>query len=277
VEKHAEGDVMRPKVLIPVGYGLNCEDETAHVYKLLRADAEKVHINDVLEKPKMISDYQIIDFVGGFADGDHVSAGKILANRLRYGLGDELSDFVRDGKLIIGVCNGFQALAKSGLLPGFDADYKTQRITLVQNDSGRYEDRWVDLSVSADSKCVWTRGIDKLCLPVRHGEGKLKVEDRSVLKRLARDGQVVLRYADPQEGKPTMRYPFNPNGSAEAIAGVCDTTGRVLGMMPHREAYWSPYNHPGWQRQKMDGTLPKEGAGISISRNGVEYAKENLL
>lgn len=268
---------MRPRVLIPVGYGLNCEEETAFIYKLLGAEVNKVHINDLLANPKMMADYHIIDFIGGFSDGDHIAAGKIHANRLRYKLGEELYEFIQDGKLIIGVCNGFQSLIKSGILPGFDGDYRTQRMTLTYNDSGKFEDRWVHLGVNTDSKCIWTRGIKELYLPVRHGEGKIRIRDPTVLERLKKDNQIVLYYVNPKDRKPTMEYPYNPNGSDEAIAGICDPTGRVFGLMPHREAFWSPFNHPSWTRLKIEGRLPKEGMGVQISRNGVEYARENLI
>lgn len=268
---------MRPRVLVPVGYGLNCEEETVYIYRLLGAEVDKIHINDLRENPKMIAYYQIIDFIGGFSDGDHIAAGKIHANRFRYSLEEELHEFIQDGKLIIGVCNGFQALIKSGLLPGFDGDYRTQRMTLTYNDSGKFEDRWVHLGVNTDSKCVWATGMEELYLPVRHGEGKVRIRDPSVLEKLEKNGQIVLRYIDPRDKKPTMEYPYNPNGSDWAIAGICDPTGRVFGKMPHREAFWSPHNHPNWTRLKLEGKLPEEGMGIQISRNGVEYALENLI
>jgi len=277
MEKNFGESMMEPKVLVPVGYGLNCEEETSYLYKLLGAKVDKIHINDLFEKPKVISNYQIIDFIGGFVDGDHVAAGKIHANRLKYRIEEELYQFVHEGKLIIGVCNGFQSLIKSGLLPGFDDDYRTQRMTLTYNDSGKFEGRWVHLVVNRNSKCIWTRGIEELYLPVRHGEGKVRIRDPTVLERLEKDNQIVLFYANPADKKPTMEYPYNPNGSDDAIAGICDPTGRVFGKMPHREAFWSPYNHPNWPRLKVDGKMPKEGGGVQISRNGVEYAREHLI
>jgi phosphoribosylformylglycinamidine (FGAM) synthase-like amidotransferase family enzyme len=276
MEKNFGELVMQPKVLVPIGYGLNCEDETTYIYQLLGAKIDKVHINDLCEKPKIISNYHIIDFIGGFVDGDHIAAGKIHANRLKYSLGEELYKFIHEGKIIIGVCNGFQTLIKSGLLPGFDDDYQTQMMTLTYNNSGKFEDRWVHLVVNQNSKCIWMKGIKELYLPVRHGEGKVRVRDPSVLERLKRSGQIVLFYAKTEDKKPTMKYPYNPNGSDGAIAGICDPTGRVFGKMPHREAFWSPYNHPNWTRLKIDGTIP-EGMGIQISRNGVEYAREHLI
>ncbi len=267
---------MKPRVLVPVGYGLNCEEETVYIYRLLGAEVDKVHINDLINKPKMLREYHVIDLIGGFVDGDHITAGIIHANRLRYNLEEELQEFIQAGKLIIGVCNGFQTLVKAGLLPGFDGDYKTQRITLIYNDSGKFEDRWVHLSVNKDSNCIWTKGIENIFLPVRHGEGKIRT-DPSVLDELNNSDQIVLFYADPIDGKPTMEYPNNPNGSDMAIAGICDPTGRIFGLMPHREAFWSPYNHPKWHRLKIEGKLPSEGPGIQISRNGIEYVREHLI
>jgi len=267
----------KPRVLIPSGFGLNCERETAYTYEVVGADADIVHINDLIANPGMLENCQILDFIGGFSDGDHYGSGKVHKNRLKHALGDELDNFIKEGKLVIGVCNGFQAMAKYGMLPGFNGDYRTQRMTLVGNDSGKFEDRWVHLGVNPDSNCVWTKGIKELYLPVRHGEGKIRASDPTVLDRLERNNQVVLRYIDPRNGNPTMEYPYNPNGSDRAIAGVCDPTGLVFGKMPHREAYWSPYNNPNWTRLKIDGKLPKEGAGLQISRNGVEYAIANLI
>ncbi len=164
---------MKPKVLIPKGYGLNCEAETAYSYSSLGAHTHIVHINDILANPKMLEEFHIFALVGGFSDGDHIAAGKIHANRLRFGLGDAIADFVEDGKLVIGVCNGFQALVKARMLPNFNPD--EQEATVTYNDSGKFEDRWVTMKVNPDSKSIWTKGMDTITLPVRHGEGKFRV------------------------------------------------------------------------------------------------------
>ncbi len=267
---------MIPKVLIPTGYGLNCEEETANLFQMSGAKTKKVHINDLRDNPQIIADYHIIALIGGFSDGDHIAGGKIHANRLKYGLKDELTDFIQEGKLIIGICNGFQALVKSGFLPGYEDDHYTQKLTLTYNDSGKFEDRWVNLGVNHDSHCVWTKNIDELYFPVRHGEGKVRVPD-SVQMRLETTQQITLYYVKPGGKTPTMQYPYNPNGSDGAIAGICDTSGRVFALMPHPEAYWSPYNHPNWSRLKLNSKLPNEGMGLLISRNGVEYAREHLI
>ena len=268
---------MQPKVLIPVGYGLNCEDETIFTWEFVGAKATKVHINSLCENPRMLSDYHILDLIGGFSDGDHIAAGKVHANRLRYRLSEELIQFIGDGKLIIGVCNGFQTLVKAGFLPGFDRSYTALNVTLTYNDSGIFEDRWVHLKVNTESNCVFTKGLEKLYLPVRHGEGKLVVKDKSILKKLEKGDQIVLKYIHEKTREPTMEYPYNPNGSVAAIAGICDPTGRVFGMMPHREAFWSPYNYPHWPRLKIRGKVPEEKHSLQISRNAVEYVKNGLI
>jgi phosphoribosylformylglycinamidine synthase len=269
--------MMKPKVLVPTGYGLNCEEETCYSYNSLGAEARKIHINDLLDNPKTIEDYHILALVGGFSDGDHLAAGRIHANRLRFRLEEPLREFIEDGKLVIGVCNGFQAMVKAGILPAIDSDYRTQTVTLTYNDSGKFEDRWVHIGVNPKSRCVWTKGIERLYLPIRHGEGKIRAIDTRTLERLESNNQNVLFYADPRTGRPTSEYPYNPNGSAKAIAGICDPTGRVFGMMPHWEAYRSPYNHPNWTRLEGNGGLPKEGMGLQVARNAIRYVQEKLM
>lgn len=267
----------RPKVLIPSGYGLNCEEETAFGYRLLGADVDIVHINDIIENLKMIENYHIIALIGGFSDGDHIASGKIHANRLRYKFGDALDQFIKDEKLIIGVCNGFQAMIKAGILPALDNNYRAETMTLTYNDSGKFEDRWVHLGANKISKCVWTKGIDSLYLPVRHGEGKIRTLNEAVLRKLENANQIALFYVNPKTGRPAESdYPHNPNGSVKAIAGICDPTGRIFGMMPHWEAFLSIYNYPNWTRLKP-GDRQKEGLGIQIPKNAIKYVKERLL
>jgi len=267
---------MQPRVLIPTGYGLNCEDETVYAFRLAGGRADKVHLSDIFSKPAMLEKYQILAMIGGFSFGDHIAAGKVLANRYKYLLLEELEKFIVAGKLIIGICNGFQSMVECGLLPGLDGDYTTQLTSLAPNNSGVFEDRWVTLRANPDSPCVFTKGIDLIPLPVRHGEGKFMVMNEEVLARLWSNRQVTLQYVDPSTGKPTHIYPFNPNGSVDAIAGICDTTGRVFGMMPHPEAYNSPYNHPDWIRQRHEGSLPAGGLGLRIFGNAAEYIRNNF-
>ena len=258
-----------PNALILVGFGINCDYETEHAFQLAGATAERVHLNDLLENKGMLAWYNIIALPGGFSFGDHVASGRVLANRLRYGLGPDLMSFVADGGLVIGICNGFQVLVKMGMLPGFDVGFK-QEVTLTLNDSGKFEDRWVYLKPDGDSKCVFSQGISSLYLPVRHGEGKFLVDCDETLERLRANGQVVFRYCNPDGSRPV--YPFNPNGSVDDIAGICDRTGRVFGMMPHPEGYLYRENHPRWTREE----LPPEGLGRQVFRNAVEYVRSNM-
>lgn len=243
---------------------------------MVGAEADKIFLKELVEKPDMLEDYQILAMIGGFSFGDHIAAGKVLANIYKFKLGEEIQKFIEEGKLIFGECNGFQVLVKAGVLPGFDADYTTQCVTLTYNDSGIFEDRWVQLRVNPKSNCVFTQGFEKIYLPIRHGEGKFVVRDDYDLERLHKGNQIVLQYAD-ESGQPTMSYPQNPNGSVEAIAGICDPTGKIFGKMPHATAYLSPYNHPHWTRLKVEGNIPEEGGGVQIFRNAIEYSKRNLV
>jgi phosphoribosylformylglycinamidine synthase len=253
----------------------------AHACRLGGADeVDIVHISELVYGDKRLDDYQFLNLPGGFLDGDDLGAARAGANRLRYTrvkttgerLFDQILRFIRDGKLILGVCNGFQLMVKSGMLPGFDGDYEIQRVTITYNDSGRFEDRWVSLVINHESPCVFTRGLESVYLPVRHGEGKFIPGDNETLKRLKQRGLVVAQYTDRHGQRPTMEYPLNPNGSVEAIAGICDETGRLMGLMPHPEAYTHFTNHPRWTREK----LQEEGRGVAFFRNAVEYVRKNL-
>lgn len=246
-------------VAVLTGYGINCDYETAHAFELAGAKAERIHIGGLAAKS--LDDYQIMAIPGGFSFGDDIAAGKMLANKMRAVAGGQIEKFVADGKLIIGICNGFQALVKYALLP----EPGKQTITLAFNDSGRFEDRWVHLR--PEGRCVWTRGIEELYLPVRHGEGKLAAP-RAELKRLEGEGLVALRYAAPDGGKPV--YPQNPNGSLNDIAGICDPSGRVFGLMPHPEGHLYRTNHPRWTRGER-GTL-----GLEVFKNAVKFAEDEL-
>jgi len=260
-------------VLIITGYGLNCEVESKYAWELAGARAELVHFNDLLARPSMLHDFAALMFVGGFSYGDHMTSGHAFGLRARHRMSEDLSRYIADGRLILGACNGFQIMVKLGLLPGLDNDYFTQKLTIMQNDCGSFQDRWITLRFESNSPCIFTRGIGSMPLPVRHGEGKLFTLDNELLDRLEAERCVACRYADPATGEATQEFPHNPNGSQRAIAGLCDPTGRVFGLMPHPEAYLYPENHPLWDRQKLDGTLPLHGLGLQIFRNAVEYMK----
>lgn len=255
------------KVCVLRTAGTNCDKETAFSFQKAGASVELVHINKLASQGKDLHSYQILAFPGGFSYGDDIASGKIFANELKYKLVDELKKFIADGKLIIGICNGFQILVKSGLLPG-EAGLK-QTTSLIINDSGKFEDRWVYLKASG--KCVWTKNLaEVIYLPVAHGEGKF-VADKSVLKSLENSGQVVFKYCD-EKGNVDCGYPNNPNGSLESIAGICDQTGRIFGLMPHPERHVSFLQHPRWTGAKTTAT----GGGLKIFENAVQYAKKHL-
>jgi phosphoribosylformylglycinamidine synthase len=264
----------RPRVLVLTGYGINCDWETKAAFEMAGADAERVHVNDLISGDKKLSDFQIMAFPGGFSFGDDIASGKVLAVKSKVNLGHEIMRFVEDEKLIIGICNGFQVVAKYGLMADPGGDYKTQRVTVTFNDSNRYEDRWVYLSRVSD-KCVWTRGVDRIYLPVAHGEGKFFAPDDR-LQDIEDNDQVAFRYSTPDYQPAGGKFPLNPNGSLNDIAGICDPTGRLLGMMPHPERFMHFTNHPHWTRLKEELTragekVPVEGEGLRIFKNGVEY------
>ncbi len=261
------------RVLILTGLGLNCEAETEAAFRLAGARPERVHLLDLLERgaAPRLADYPVLAFIGGFAFGDHLGAGFVFANKIRWRLYDQLLEFIERGGLALGICNGFQTMTRLGLLPGLDGDYRTPRATLAPNDRLGYRDAWVRLAFDADSPCVWTRGLTEMELPSRHGEGKFLAESEELSARLEASRQVCVRYVDPA-GRPTLEWPHNPGGSPRAVAGVCDPSGRLFGLMPHPDAYLYPFHHPQWRRLERSGNLPAEGAGLAIFRNGVDAA-----
>ncbi|MBU1934395.1 phosphoribosylformylglycinamidine synthase I [Patescibacteria group bacterium] len=263
----------KPKVIVLRTAGTNCDVETAHAFTMCGAYADLVHINELVRGEKVLGDYHILAIPGGFTYGDDIASGKILANDVRYRLGGELKKFIDSGRLIIGICNGFQVLVKSGILPGVNG--KGLLATLSFNDSGKFEDRWTYLknqrSKIKNQKCVWTKNISKIIyLPVAHGEGKFITKDKAVLQALKKNNQIVFQYVD-EKGRPAG-YPYNPNGSVDNIAGICDPTGRVLGLMPHPERHVFGTHHPRWTREG----LKKSGDGLAIFRNGVDYVKQEF-
>jgi phosphoribosylformylglycinamidine synthase len=251
-----------PRALILRAPGANCDVETAFAFEKAGADAERVHINRLREKPDLLRQYQILAVPGGFTYGDDVAAGKILAVQMKHFLEEELRKFRDREKLILGVCNGFQALLKAGLIIQPDDDGPL--VTLTNNTLGRFEDRWIHLAVTSE-KSPFLKGCSRLFLPVAHGEGRILARESWILKGLEHAGQVVLKYVDA-EGKPGG-YPINPNGSEGDIAGLCDATGRVLGLMPHPERHVLPTQHPRWTREGLQA----EGDGLRIFRNAVEF------
>ncbi len=271
------------KALVLTGYGLNCDNETDFSLRLAGADSRRMHINELISKARSdsadpLSDSQILVFGGGFSWADDHGAGVLMASKMKRHLGRQLKTFVDGGNLILGICNGFQALVNLGLLPGFNGRYQDREVALTHNDSGNFMDAWVALKVNPRSPNIFTKGLTHLELPVRHGEGKFYATEDTI-KWLFQNDQVVLQYADDKNEAADGRWPLNPNGSLFDIAGICDPTGRIFGLMPHPEAYNHFTNHPDWTRQKLalarqgKPLEQEEGQGIAIFRNAVDYFK----
>jgi len=250
------------KTIILRAPGTNCDLETAFAFEQAGSVVELVHVNELVRREKDLSGYQIMVVPGGFTYGDDISAGKILANELRLKLGEEIQRFVDDGRLILGICNGLQVLLKAGILPG-DSNGTSRPVTLAANDSGRFECRWVYLRVNEASPCIFTRGMSSMYLPVAHGEGKVLAEPE-VARRL----NAALYYSD-DKGDVLAGYPCNPNGSIDNIAGICDDSGRVFGLMPHPERFVRWTQHPRWFREPTR----KYGDGFRIFTNAVRWVK----
>jgi phosphoribosylformylglycinamidine synthase I len=253
------------KTLILRVPGTNCDQETAYAFQQAGAATSLVHVNQLIRHEEHLSSYQILVVPGGFTYGDDISAGKVLANELRLKLGEDIRSFVDQGGLVLGICNGLQVLVKAGILPGTTSG-KEPKITLAANDSGRFECRWVYLSVNEESPCLFTQGISRLYLPVANGEGKVVADDKT-LARL----NIVLSYTD-EDGKASPGYPYNPSGSVADIAGICDSSGRIFALMPHPERHLRGTQHPRWTREG----LKEHGDGFQIFLNAVNWAKKSL-
>ncbi len=275
------------KALVLTGYGLNCDYETDFSLKKAGAESHRVHINDLISEggshsKVRLSDFHILVFGGGFSWADDHGAGVLMATKLRRHLGDEFQRFIEDRKLILGICNGFQCLVNLGLLPGFGRAYQERQVALTCNDSGNFIDDWVHLKFNPESPCVFSKGLDRLELPVRHGEGKFYAAEE-IIHRLFSNNQVVLQYSDENGDPARGRQPSNPNGSLEDIAGICDPSGRIFGLMPHPEAFHHFTNHPDWTRKKEarkrrgQAMFSEEGDGIQIFRNAVAYIRNHVL
>ena len=250
------------RTLILRAPGTNCDAETVFAFRQAGAVVSSVHVNQLISEQKRLADYQIMVVPGGFTYGDDISAGKVLANELKLKLGEDILRFIEDGKLILGICNGFQVLIKAGILPEPSVG-GSPPLPVSANDSGKFECRWVHLKVNGESPCVFTRGIDSLNLPVAHGEGKV-VAEPEVLPQL----NVVLYYTD-EHGNSKTGYPYNPNGSIGNIAGICDTSGRIFALMPHPERYIHHTQHPQWTRLGAK----KYGDGFQIFLNAVKWVE----
>lgn len=253
--KHAEPMV---GTCIITGYGINADIELGTAFETAGARAERVHIGDLIEDPSVLRNYQILAFPGGFSFGDHLGSGLVFAALCKRRLQGPLEAFVADGKLIIGICNGFQVLVKMGVLPNLDGNW-TPHVTLIHNAGGVFDDRWVDVAYG-ESRCIWTRDLPPTQLPIRNGEGRFMTDSEETLHVLENEGLIAVRYSG-----------INPNGSEAGIAGLTDRTGRILGLMPHPEAFLYPENHPLWSR-----TTIRAAAGPELIKNGVDYCRQTL-
>ncbi|HOW27174.1 MAG TPA: phosphoribosylformylglycinamidine synthase I [Elusimicrobiota bacterium] len=249
--------------------GTNCDEETAWSLEEAGAQPDRVHVNRLVRGEKKLQDYDIVVIPGGFSYGDDIASGKVLANQLLNRLRSPLEEFVKSGRPLLGICNGFQVLVKCGLLPGLDGEDFRIRVTLAENDSGRFECRWSYLKV-ASRRCPFVKGLPSVFpLPVAHGEGKFVPESSSFLTALEKRGQVVFKYADAH-GR-LAGYPWNPNGSVGHVAGLCNPAGNVLGLMPHPERHAFPHQHSHWTRLSRQ---PEHGVGFQIFKNMVRHAME---
>ena len=275
------------RVLVLRTAGTNCNMETTFAFAQSGASVDEVHLERLFSGKVKMADYHIMALPGGFSYGDDIASGRIFANEMRLRLGRDIEQFIRDRKLIIGICNGFQIMVKAGILPGpFVADAKDhQTVTLTNNDSGKFEARWVHLKV--EGKSVWTEGLakspkggDVIYIPVAHGEGKFIPSSDVVMKALDAGAQVAFRYVRPDGSLAAGAYPENPNGAVADIAGITDPTGRILGLMPHPERHFLATQHPFWTRRPKSPKGEKRskwGDGARVFENGVNYVKKNLL
>jgi len=252
------------KTLILRAPGTNCNEETAFAFEQAGAEATHVHVNRLIKRTERLSDYQIVVVPGGFTYGDDISAGKVLANELKLNLGEEIAAFIERGGLMLGICNGLQVLVKAGILP-HPTRSEAPAVTLSANDSARFECRWVYLKTNPESPCVFTKGIERLYLPVANGEGKVIYEPGAL-----NEANVALRYTD-ENGKTGAGYPWNPSGATDDVAGICDTTGRIFALMPHPERHIRPTQHPRWTREGKKTS----GDGLKIFENAVNWVKQS--
>ena len=256
------------KAIVLRAAGINCDMETEYALELAGAKAQRVHINRVIEDKDLLDAFQIIVFPGGFSYGDDVAAGKILANQIVHHLFDAIQKFIEQGKLVLGICNGFQVLVKAGLLPGGASNGHQEEVTITWNDSGKYEDRWVYLAPQTE-RCVFIEPGRQIYLPIAHAEGKIVMKDAATLERLNSEGYIAFKYVDEHGSEGD--YPVNPNGSIHSIAGLTDATGRVLGLMPHPERFVRTTQHPRWSREEN-----VDSDGMTIFNNAVRYVRENF-
>ncbi len=257
----------KPRVLVLRAPGTNCDIETAFAFEMAGAEAVSIHVQQLIERPTLTDNFQILCFPGGFSYGDDIAAGRVLATQLNIHLRDAIECFRSEDRLVLGICNGFQVMMRLGIF--FEESSHGPPATLTWNTKGRFEDRWVHLKVTSDSS-PFLKGIDQLFLPMAHAEGRFVVRDEAASKRLALQRQIALRYCetDGSTGDSVLPFPTNPNGAALNLAGLCDESGRVFGLMPHPERHLFPTHHPFWTRRDEQ---PEYGEGFKVFQNAVQF------
>ncbi len=255
---------MQPKVLILRSPGTNCEQETAYAFEMAGGRPQLVHINQLMERPELTREFQILCIPGGFSYGDDIAAGRILASQFQLHLRDFLEEFNATQKLVLGICNGFQVLIKTGML--VPPDQNGLPVTLTWNNNGHYTCQWVTLR-TGQQHCVFLRDLGTIYLPIAHAEGRFVVRDAATLDSMAAAHQLALRYVNADGSNGEVPYPNNPNGSDDNIAGICDPTGCVFGLMPHPERYVEATQHPRWTREGLD----RQPDGLKLFRNAIAY------
>lgn len=263
------GTRVTPLILVLRAAGTNCDRETAFAFEQAGAKTLTLHVNELAKRPAVLKDVHGLVIPGGFSHGDDLGAGTVFGSRIRSNFLGGIRRLVDRGGVVLGICNGFQVLAKTGLVPGFDGSVD-RTVTLASNTSNRYEDRWVTLEVTTD-RCAFLRRGERYEVPVAHGEGRLLPLDDEILTRLHRDGQVALRYVGPGGSHPAG-YPYNPNGAVDDIAGITDPTGRILGLMPHPERHQFPWQSPRFHREGAQA-VPD---GLRVFRNAVDHLKRSF-
>lgn len=269
--------MVKPKALIVTGYGINCDEETGFAFALAGADSTIIHINDIIENRSILNNYHIFAFPGGFSYGDDTGSGKALANKIKNNLMDEMLSFIQRDTLMIGICNGFQVMVNLGIVPALTNSIGTVEVSLEHNASFRFQCRWIDLTINPNSNCIFTQGITKLHIPVAHGEGNF-IAPHNIVDKLVQNNQIIMRYTKPDGTPANAEFPFNPNGSMLDVAAISDTTGRIMGIMPHPERHIYFMQRDDWtylrdiaRREKKD--IPEYGEGLQIFKNAVRYFK----
>jgi phosphoribosylformylglycinamidine synthase subunit PurQ / glutaminase len=257
----------KPRVLVLRAPGTNCDLETAYAFELAGADPIRLHINQLIDQPHLANPFQILCFPGGFSYGDDIAAGRILATEIQTFLGEMVETFRNEDRLVLGICNGFQIMMRLGIF--FEHSQNVPPATLTWNAQARFEDRWVHLKPT-DDHCVFLRGIDRMYLPMAHAEGRFLFRDDDARQLLSTQRQLALRYCDRvgNTSDEKLAFPDNPNGAESNLAGLCDASGRIFGLMPHPERHLFPTNHPQWTRRREQ---PEHGEGLAVFQNAVAY------